>query len=42
MPLKNGLQVVGEIKKFYEGQKNVIFDFEIEEPKYVFLTAYVT
>ena len=41
MPIKNGIQVFEEVKKFYKYQSDNV-GFVIQEPTYVFLTAYAT
>jgi YesN/AraC family two-component response regulator len=42
MPMKNGLQVVQEVKKFLHEQAQSGLELVIEEPTYVFLTAFAT
>ena len=42
MPMKNGIQVVKEVKEFLRTQAESGLDLVIEEPTYVFLTAFAT
>jgi len=42
MPNKNGIQVVKEVKDFLYEQAQLVVDLVIEEPTYVFLTAFAT
>ena len=42
MPIKNGIQVVKEVKEFLQAQAVTGLDLIIEEPTYVFLTAFAT
>ena len=39
MPIKNGMQVVTEIRKFYDMQK---YQNLVQEPVIVFFTAFLT
>lgn len=42
MPIKNGIQVVQEVKEFLRAQAEGGLDLAVEEPTYVFLTAFAT
>ena len=42
MPNKNGFQVVQEVKQFLKSQAEINIDLLIEEPTYVYLTAFAT
>lgn len=42
MPIKNGVQVVQEIKAFYKNLQDEVDAIEICEPLFVMLTAYKT
>ena len=42
MPKKNGIQVVQEVREFYNTQAQLYPDLKFEEPVYVFLTAFNT
>ena len=44
MPLKNGIEVVKEIRDFYERMnlKESSNQIELQQPEYVFLTAFKT
>ena len=42
MPNKNGLQVVQEVREYIKIRQQEFTNFVIEEPKFVFLTAYKT
>ena len=42
MPLKNGVQVLKEIRNFYKQQQQNENDVKLEEPIFVFLTAFMT
>ncbi len=42
MPQKNGVQVLQEIRDFYKQQQDNDNDIIIEEPVFVFLTAFMT
>lgn len=39
MPRKNGIQVVSDIRKYIQN-KNIISEHELQEPEFVFMTAY--
>jgi hypothetical protein len=42
MPNKNGFQVVQEVKEFLKSKAESDLDLVIEEPTYVYLTAFAT
>jgi len=42
MPVKNGIQVVTEVRKFYELTRLKYEGIVLIEPEYVFLTAFST
>jgi len=42
MPIKNGIQVVEEIRKFYVTTRLENPGIQLKEPRFVFLTAYST
>ncbi len=42
MPLKNGIQVVQEIRKYYSQKQIETPNFSLESPVFVFLTAFKT
>lgn len=42
MPIKNGVQVIEEVKEFLREKAESGLNLVIEEPTYVFLTAFAT
>ena len=42
MPNKNGIQVIEEIRGYYNSRKKLNTEIKIIEPTYVFLTAFMT
>lgn len=42
MPQKNGIQVLKEVRSFYKEQQSMNSQVILEEPVYVFLTAFMT
>jgi CheY-like chemotaxis protein len=42
MPKKNGIQVLQEVRDFYASQSQINPKLKLEEPVYVFLTAFST
>jgi CheY-like chemotaxis protein len=42
MPIKNGVQVVQEIKSFYREKQKEVGAINLREPLFVMLTAYKT
>jgi hypothetical protein len=42
MPQKNGVQVLKEIRDFYKQKQDNDNDVKLEEPIFVFLTAFMT
>ena len=42
MPKKNGIQVLNEIRAYIKNRQKLNSEIKINEPTYVFLTAFVT